>query len=134
LQGPHCNREVTHISLRLASSSDDRALAIRDHLLSLVRERGVLENQRGPVRLIVLETGDWTVNHWTPFSDLMPGEASSPGYRHALDRQHTRPDLPYGLDVLRHGTKVLGILWSDEGSFEVATFKRGSWEDDALKL
>ena len=121
------------MNLRLASSSDHRALAIRDHLLPLVRERGVLENQRGPVRLIVLETGDWTVNHWTPFSDLLPGEASSPGYRHALERQHTRPDLPYGLDVW-HGTKVLSILWSDDGSFEVVTFVRGSWEDNALKL
>jgi hypothetical protein len=121
------------MNLRLASSSDYRALAIRDHLLPLVRERGALENQRGPVRLIVLETGDWTVNHWTPFSDLLPGEASSPGYRHALERQHTRPDLPYGLDVW-HGTKVLSILWSDDGSFEVVTFVRGSWEDDALKL
>jgi hypothetical protein len=121
------------MNLRLASSSDDRALAIRDHLLPLVRKRGVLENQRGPVRLIVLETGAWTVKHWTPFSDLMPEEACSPGYRQALARQHTRPDLPYGLDVW-HGSKVLSILWSDGGTFEVATFLRGSWEDDALKL
>jgi hypothetical protein len=121
------------MSLRLASSSDDRALAIRDHLLPLVRERGALENQCGLVRLIVLQTGDWTINHWTPFSELMPDEASSPNYRHALERQHTRTDLPYGLDVW-HGTKVLSVLWSDDGSFKVATFKRGSWEEDALKL
>jgi hypothetical protein len=77
------------MTLRLASSGDERALAIRDHLLPLIRERGTLENQRGPVRLIVLETGDWTVNHWTPFSELPPGEASSPGYRHAIERQQS---------------------------------------------
>jgi hypothetical protein len=121
------------MNLRLASSGDERALAIRDHLLPLIRERGALENQRGPVRLIVLETDAWTFNHWTPFSELPPGDASSPGYRHAIERQHTRPDLPYGLDVWR-GSKVLSILWSDDGSFKVVTFVRGSWEDDALKL
>lgn len=84
------------MNLRLVSSSDNRALAIRDHLLPLVRERGALENQRGPVRLIVLEMGLWKLHHWTPFSELSLGEASSLGYRHALERQHTRPDLPYG--------------------------------------
>ena len=121
------------MNLRLASSGDERALAIRDHLLPLIRERGALENQRGAVRLIVLETGAWTFNHWTPFSELPPGEASSPGYRHAVERQHTRLDLPYGLEVWR-GSKVLSILWSDDSTFKVVTFVRGSWEDDVLKL
>lgn len=82
--------------LTLAWSSDDRALAIRDRLLPLVRERGTVEVQRGPVRLTTLETGPWVLHHWTPFSDLSPDEASSPGYRHALERQHDRLDLPYG--------------------------------------
>jgi hypothetical protein len=50
-----------------------------------------------------------------------------------LERQRTRPDLPYGLDIW-HDQKVLSILWSDEGHFEVTTFVRGSWEDEALKL
>ena len=122
-----------HVNLRLVSSSDDRALAIRDHLLPLVRERGMLENQRGPVRLIVLQVGPWIFNHWTPFSELSPREASSPAYRHALERQRTRPDLPYGLDVW-HSAKVLGVLWADDGAFEVVTFVRGPWEDEALKL
>jgi hypothetical protein len=123
----------THMSLTLVSSSDDRALAIRDHLLTVVRERGRLHVQKGPLRLSVFETGPWIVNHWTPFNALSPEEASSPGYRHALERQHSRPDLPYGLDVW-HGDKVLSILWSDQGHFEVTIFVRGSWEDEALKL
>jgi hypothetical protein len=95
-----------HMNLRLVSSSDGRALAIRDHLLPLVRERGTLETQRGSVRLISLKMVPWVLNHWTPFNDLTPGEASSPGYRHALERQRSAPDLPYGLDVW-HGAKVL---------------------------
>jgi hypothetical protein len=122
-----------YMSLTLVSSSDERALAIRNHLLPVVRERGRLQIQRGPLRLIVFETGAWIVNHWTPFSALSPEEASSPGYRRALERQHIRPDLPYGLDVW-HGTKVFSILWSDQDLFEVTTFVRGSWEEEALKL
>jgi hypothetical protein len=119
--------------LTLAWSSDDRALAIRDHLLPLVRDRGTVEVQRASVRLTTLETGPWVLHHWTPFNDLSTDEASSPGYRHALERQHARPDLPYGLEVW-HGVKVLSVLWADDGAFEVVTFVRGSWEDEALGL
>ena len=121
------------MNLRLVSSSDDRALAIRDHLLPLVRDRGMLECQSGPVRVIAWQLGPWLFNHWTPFNELSPEEASSPGYRHALERQHTRPDLPYGLEVWR-GAKVLSVLWADNGAFEVDSFVRGSWEDEALVL
>jgi hypothetical protein len=122
-----------HMNLRLVSSSDDRALAIRDHLLPLVRERGTLETQRGSVRLISLRMDPWAFDHWTPFNELSPGEASSPGYRHALARQRATPDLPYGLDVW-HGAKVLSVLWADDGAFEVVSFVRGPWEDEALAL
>jgi len=121
------------MNLRLVSSSDGRALAIRDHLLPLVRDRGALECQRGPVRVIAWQLSPWLFKYWTPFRDLSPGEASSPGYRHALARQHTLPDLPYGLEVWRGG-KVLSILWADSGSFKVNSFVRGSWEDEALVL
>lgn len=121
------------MSLSLVSSGDARALAIRDHLLPIVRARGRLQIQHGALRLVVLEIGPWVVNHWTPFNALSPEEASSPGYRHALERQHSRPDLPYGLDVW-NGETVLRILWSDHGLVEVAIFVRGPWEEEALKL
>jgi hypothetical protein len=122
------------MALRLVSSSDGPALAIRDHLLPLVRQHGTLEVQRDAVRVIALRLDGWVMEHWTPFSDLAPGEASSPGYRHALERQHGAPDLPYGLDVWRAGSKVLSVLWADNGSFEVRGFVRGEWEAEALAL
>ena len=122
------------MTLRLVSSGDNRALAIRDRLVPLVREHGTLELQRGPVRLVALRTGPWTFEHWTPFCDLSPEEASSPGYRHAVERQRTRPDLRYGLDVRHDGTQVLGVLWSEDGASQVAVFVRGPWEDEALAL
>jgi hypothetical protein len=125
------------MSLRVAASSDVRALAIRDHVLPLVREQGViqdLEDKSSSLRLIVLERDPWQFTHWTPFNALARTEASSPGYRHALAGQHTRPGLPYGLDVQHDGTKVLSLLWADEGAFEVLAFVRGAWEDDALAM
>lgn len=121
------------MSLTLVASSDVRALAIRDHLLPLIRDRGGLEVQRDSVRVISLEMGPWLLKHWTPFRELSADEASSPGYRHALEKQRSRPDLPYGLEVWRDG-KVLSVLWADDGSFAVDGFVRGSWEDEALAL
>jgi hypothetical protein len=122
------------MTLKLVASGDDRALAIRDHLLPLVRARGALEVQRGAVRPTTLEAGPWTVAHRTPLNGLAPGEASSPGYRHALGRQQAGPALPYGLAVRHDGAAVLRVLWADGGASEVATFVRGPWEDDALGL
>jgi len=119
--------------LKLVASSDDRALAIRDHLLPLVRQRGELEVQRDLVRVISLKQAAWVIRHWTPFNSLQPEEASSPGYRHAVERQHATLDLPYGLEVW-HGVNVLRVLWADDGRFEIARFIRGPWEDLALAL
>ena len=85
------------------------------------------------MRLVELRLDPWTFRTWTPFSELFPSEASSPGYRHAVERQHTRPDLPYGLEVW-HETKVLRVLWADSGAFEVVCFIRGPWEAAALAL
>ena len=124
----------SRMHLRLVSSNDDRALAIRDHLLPVIRDRGMLECQRDVVRLIVLRLGPWRFDHWTPFNELSAEQASSPGYRHALAQQRTRPELPYGLEVWRDDVKVLSVLWANDGSLEVDTFVRGSWEDEALVL
>ena len=122
------------MALTLVSSGHDRALAVRDRLLPLVRGHGTLKVQRSPMRLVALRTGPWTIEHWTPFGELSPDEASSPGYRHAVERQRAGPDLPYGLDVRRDGAWVLGVLWSEDGASQVVTFVRGPWEDEALAL
>ena len=121
------------MSLKLVASNENRALAIRDHLLLLVRKGGRIEVQRDLVRLVTFEQAPWVIHHWTPFNDLQPGEAASPGYRRAVERQHATLDLPYGLEVW-HGVKVLSVLWAEDGRFEVTNFVRGLWEDLALAL
>jgi hypothetical protein len=122
------------MTLTLVSSGDDRALAIRDHLVPLVRDSGSLEVQRDSVRLTSLLIGPWTLLHWTPFNEVAPDEAASPGYRHALERQQGSQGLPYGMEVSHHAEKVLSILWAEDGASEVISFIRGAWEDEALAL
>jgi hypothetical protein len=121
------------MTLRLATSSDDRAIAIRDRILPLLRQRGTVQVQRDTVRLTELRMGAWTFRLWTPFNEIGLDEASSPAYRHAIQRQRARLALPYGLDIWRE-TKVLRILWAEDGTTEVVNFVRGSWEDEALSL
>jgi len=126
--------EEDDVTVTLVSFNGDPALAIRDHLLPLVRRNGMLEVQRDVVRVMMLRTGKWLIEHWTPFNDLSPEEASSPGYRHALQRQRTVPELPYGLDVWHSGARVLSVLWADSGICKVVEFRRGGWEAEALAL
>ena len=125
------------MTLHVVASADASALPIRDHLLPIVRAHGALEDSQdknSPLRLMVLERQPWRLVHWTPFNALAPGQASSPGYRHAVTAQHTRPDLPYGLDVWYDGANVLSLLWADTGVVEVLRFMRGSWEEAARAL
>ena len=121
------------MSLRLVSSGNDRAIAIRDRILPLLRQYGAVQTQRDTVRLTELRMAPWTFCHWTPFNELTNDEASSPGYRHAVERQRTRQTLPYGLDVW-HAEKVLSIMWARDGAIVVTSFIRGPWEELALKL
>ncbi len=125
------------MTLHIVASSDANALAVRDHIVPIVREHGVLQDLKdkdSSLRLLVLDREVWRFMHWTPFNALAPSQASSPGYRHALADQHTRPDLPYGLDVWHDGTNVLSVLWADAGTFEIVTFRPGVWEAAAKSL
>jgi hypothetical protein len=125
------------LTLKVSTHGEAKALALRDHLLPIVRRHGILEDldhKDGSLRLLVLEQRPWRLVHWTPFNALAPTEAASPGYRHALARQHARPDLPYGLDVWHDGANVLRLLWAGAGTFEVVSFVRGAWEDAALAM
>ena len=121
------------MTLHLVSSSDDRARALRDHAIPLLRQHGSLLAQRDVVRVIEFRVGPWILRHWTPFNDLGTDEAASPGYRHAVARQHTRRDLPYGLEV-RKQVLLLRVQWAEGDAIDITTFVRGAWEDELLKL
>src|SRR5690348_7207887 len=75
------------MNLRLVTTDTGRAIAIRDHILPLLRQDRTVELQRDVVRLTELRIRDWVFRFWTPFNELGREEASSPGYRHAIERQ-----------------------------------------------
>jgi hypothetical protein len=120
--------------MQLVASSDEQAIAIRDHILPLLRMNGSIGRQRDSVRLTEFRTGGWLFQHWTPFSELGREEASSPGYRHALQRQHSKAALPYGIDIWQGQKHVLRVLWADGGPTAIETFVRGPWEEEVLLL
>ena len=122
------------MNLRLVTTDTGRAITIRDHILPFLRQDGTVEVQRDVVRLTELRIRDWVFRFWTPFNELGREEASSPGYRHAIERQRSRTVLPYGLDICEGTARVLRILWSDDGTVDVASFVRGQWEDEVLRL
>jgi hypothetical protein len=122
------------INLRLATTDTRRAMAIRDHVLPLLRQHGTVEVQRDVVRLTELRIRAWVFCFWTPFNELGRDEASSPGYRHAIEKQRSRKSLPYGLDISLASARIFRILWSDDGTVDVASFVRGQWEDEVLRL
>ena len=121
--------------LRLVATNNGRAIAIRDHVLPLLRQGGAIQVQRDAVRVTELRIGVWMFRLWTPFNELSREEASSPGYRRAIERQRTRKALPYGLDIWYGTTKVLQMLWSDDDeTIEVMIFVQGPWADQVLLL
>jgi hypothetical protein len=83
------------------------------------------------VRLTGPRIGIWLFRLWTPFSELGREEASSPGYRRAIERQRPRKAL---LDIWYATTKVLRMLWSDDETIEVMIFVQGPWTEEVLRL
>ena len=108
-------------------------LAIRDHLLPLIRQRGSLQLV-GTVRIITWEAEPFRFALRTPFSGLAKEEGPAPSYQHALARQQAKPVLPYGLDVWHGGRKVMSLQWSDTGATELISFRAGEWRTAALAI
>ena len=118
-------------------SQDDgaaRALAIRDHLLPLIRSRGTMREVSGAAgRLAVCEMEGFTCTLRGPFT-AWPAEAPpTASYEQAISRQRAKPALPWCLEVW-HGHTVLNLQWGDDGALEVVSFTRGLWEDTVLAL
>src|ERR1700744_5864163 len=122
------------MNVRLVMTDTSQAIAIRDHVLPLLREHGTVAVHRDVVRLTELQIRAWLLRFWTPFNELGREEASSPGYRHAIEKQRSRKSLPYGLDIWEGAVRVFRIQWSDDGTVDVASFVRGQWEDEVLGL
>ncbi len=109
-----------------------RALAIRDHLLPLIRAHGAMrEISKGGLRMVAWKAGRFAFALRSPFTSWP--DVAPDSYAAALAEQRAGPVLPWGLDVW-HGCKVLSLQWDDAGRVEVISFNRGPWEDEALAM
>ena len=114
-------------NLSLVACNDSRAYLIRDHLLPIIRARGALENSHGPVRAVVPRHESWVFIHWTPFNELLPEEASSPRYRHALERQR-RPKSclwPRGDLAWRPGAQLIMVGYRSPRHQQIPPWRLG---------
>ena len=120
----------------MSATSDptERAVAIRDHLLPLIREHGAtLEISGSTSRMMVWKVGNFTFTQHSPFTPWQAEAPPSAAYSQALARQRSKPAPAWGLDVW-HGDKVLSLRWDDAGRVEVISFNRGPWEAEALAM
>jgi hypothetical protein len=90
----------------LDSDALESALAIRDHLAPLIRERG----EPWPI--------ERSVRIWETAGLFMAVVTTDD--RHALEVMGDR--------------RLLRINWADDGDIEIVAFERGSWEAAALAL
>jgi hypothetical protein len=111
-----------------------RAIAIREHLLPLIRVHGTMQEISGAAgRLAVWKAGTLTCTVRSPFTPWPAEEPPTASYEQAISRQRAKPVLPWALDVWR-GRKVLSLQWDDDGRVEVVSFIRGPWEAEALAM
>ena len=111
-----------------------RALAIRDHLLPLIRAQGATEETGGSgPRMTTWKAGRFDFALRSPFTAWGIKAPPPRPYRAAQAERRADPVLPWGLDVW-HGRKVLSLQWDHAGRVEVISFTRGPWEDEALAL
>jgi hypothetical protein len=61
------------------------------------------------VRLTELRIRGWVFRLWTPFNELGREEASSPGYRHAIERQRSRKHCRMGSTFGRERSESCGF-------------------------
>jgi hypothetical protein len=116
------------------SDPTERAVAIRDYLLPLIREHGAAQEISGPpVRMMVWKVGNFTFTLHSPANPWQVETSPAAAYSQALVRQRSKTPPAWGLDVW-HGGKVLSLRWDNPNAVEVVSFTRRPWEDAALAL
>ena len=122
-----------------ALEAERRAAAIRDHLGPLLLRRGQRKQyghagSSGPLLLPTWDTcrfrGVLRVP-FGPFAATVDGASARAG---VAPRTRRPALLPYGLDVRAGGRRLLSVAWEPDGAVEVVAFRRGAWEEEALRL
>jgi hypothetical protein len=110
----------------------DRALIVRDAVLSWLRDNGRDEVISG-FRVRVGDASPFSFLHTTPFSGI-PRDGPTPRNfgEAALLQRHGPINLPYGLDVMLSGRKVMNLEWGHDGSPDLVSFAKGNWDAQLL--
>ncbi len=106
----------------------DRAIALCDLALPLVKARGVWEEVGGGPKFLTLKADGLTISYRSPFQKLAPfsGDTLRKALAYGLA---PKANLPHGLNVWHASTgKVLNVEWSDQGEVAVVSYKVGPWE------
>jgi hypothetical protein len=108
----------------------ERAIAIRDCALALLREQGEwLRLADRTTRVLFVTIGRFSILCRTPFTALP--RPSSTTYPAAVAAQR-RVNLSYGLDLWCDGKKVLNVEWDDGELLDIVGFRGGAWEEEFL--
>jgi len=113
-----------------------RALAIRDHILPLVRERGVpqrLKAGEGFVSTTKWQHAVFTFGLWAP--NYMPSGGPVDYALAVAVQDMVEAAMPHGLDVWHaHVGKVLSMEWDADGRANLISMRPGSWEAELLAI
>ena len=108
--------ERNHTSLRM--SRESQAIALRDHLLPLIRAYGQPEEYRAGGAL--LSATRWSLGNgwmfliWSPrIGRDVAGEA---------------------LDIWHNGHKAMALQWSDDGTVDLISMQPGVWRQAAMLI
>jgi hypothetical protein len=115
-------------------SRKDQAIAVRDAALFIMRTAGRSEPHGDGNTYLIFKNADFDMMLRTPFQRMpaLDGDFVRKAMVHGIPLPKL---LGYGLDVWRHGQgKVLNVEWGTDGTARVASFKRGSWEQEIFQL
>lgn len=131
-----CN-PITHAGALRGAKRKDRleyVLQIRDTAVKLIAAHGRWRQFKPlKIRLLCAEVGGLRFFYRTPFSGKLPEPSDDFKYFAAL-RGRPVGNLPYGLDIGTSKGKVLNLEWDAGNELYLASFRRGAWETEILRL
>jgi len=121
------------LPMQTAGKRVDRARALRDVALAIVKRDGQPQEFSGGVaRMLVASRDGLKISYRTPFQKWSSDSSQpAPSYGHAQARQRHPGSLAYGLDIWAP-REVLNVEWNDTGEFQLVSYAPGAWEETLL--
>jgi hypothetical protein len=108
-----------------------RAVAIRDHLLPLIRQHGTFQPKNHPSFIQFIARG-FEVYLNSPFLPLPKPRPPALFYEDALLWQRAKLVLPWRMAILNYTGKVLSLEWDNDEHAALISMRPGPWEAEIL--